>query len=276
MDAVGTKWYSGSTVPGTPSTLETRIRPVFEQLYQQDPSGRSWLEPLLRLGGRSGETELPAGEEETGALLRPPLFEHPVPPPLDYLEFLVRHPRRLKWPQDADGQPRQYRPAVHQKRKALLAGSDPAQQEAIRTIRQEQQKGPDPDLKGWWVLEGPASIDCALFAEHVTVFIEGKRDEKSLKAHTNWYDRRIQLYRSLDCLRALPGRAERYYLLAIVEEGTPIHAEARAMQRDFQFARSSWPHLDDTAAAELWTHFLGFTTWQQVAEQLPGVQLLEG
>ena len=71
----------------------------------------------------------------------------------------------------------------------------------------------------------------------------------------------------------LPGRAERYGLLAIVEEGTAIHREAIAMQRDFQFARASWPHLDNEAAAELWTHFLGFTTWQRVVEQFPHVEL---
>ena len=54
-----------------------------------------------------------------------------------------------------------------------------------------------------------------------------------MQSRTNWYDRRIQRYRNLDCLRALAERTERYYMLAIVEEGTPIHAEARAMQRDF-------------------------------------------
>jgi hypothetical protein len=45
------------------------------------------------------------------------------------------------------------------------------------------------------------------------------------------------------------------------------------MQRDFQFARGSWPHLDNEAAAELWSHFLGFTTWQRIAEQFPFVEL---
>jgi hypothetical protein len=261
-------------MPGSHDTAATRTRPVFEQLQKSDPSGRSWLAPLLRLGSRAGEAQLPAEGDGEGSLLRPPLFDYAVPPPLDYLEFLVKNPRRLKWPKDQDGEPRQYRPAVHQRRKALLAGNVPAQQEAIRAIRQVQEKGPDPGLKGWWVLEGPTSVDCALFAEGLTLFIEGKREEKSLKAHTNWYERRIQLYRNLDCLRTLPERAERYYLLGIVEEDTPIHAEARAVQGDFQFARSSWPHLDAAAAAALWTHFLGFTTWQQVAAQFPAVELV--
>ena len=255
-------------------TQTTRVRPVFEQLQEADGSGQSWLAPLLRLGSRVEELE-PPDAEEAGALLRPPLFEHAVPPPLDYLEYLARNPRRLKWPRDADGEPRQYRPAVHQKRKALLAGEEPAIQEAIRGLRQQAEKSPDPDLKGWLVLEGPTSIDCALFAEGVTLFVEGKRDEKSLKVHTNWYERRIQLYRNVDALRALPGRAERYYLLGIVEDGTPIHAESRAMSRDLQFARTSWPHLDTGAAAELWGHFLGFTTWQRLPEELPQVRLPE-
>jgi len=258
---------------GTQHTAATRVRPVFDALAQQDPSGQSWIDPLLRLGNRAGEVDLPADPGWTGALLQPPQFDYGAPPPLDYLEYLVQNPRRLKWPLDADSQPRQYRPAIQQKRQALLAGNVPAQQEAIRAIRQEQAKGPDPALKGWWVLEGAASIDCALFFEGLTLFVEGKREEKSLKVHTNWYTRRIQLYRNLDCLRVLPGRGERYYLLAVVEEGTPLEGEARAISKDLQFARSSWPHLDEAAARELWSHFLGFTTWQQVAARFPEVRL---
>lgn len=251
-------------------TAKSRTRPAFEQLYQEDNSGQAWLPALLALGGRAAELEVP---ETSGALLQPPLFDYSAPPPLDYLEFLVRNPRKLKWPRDADGELRTYRPSVQQKRKWLLAGSVPSEQEAIREIRKQMAKGTDPDLKGWWVLEGPTSIDCALFAEGLTVFVVGKRAEKSLKVHTNWYERRIQLYRNLDVLRVHPERAEKFYLLGILEEGTPLQAEARAMQRDFQFARSSWPHLDDEGAAELWSHFLGFTTWQQVAAQFPQVQL---
>lgn len=256
-----------------PNTLDSRVRPVFETLYQQDASGQSWLGPLVNLGSRMEEIQPPLEPETLGELVQPPQFEYAVPPPLDYLEYLVRNPRRLKWPKDADGELRQYRPSVHQKRKALLGGSVPAEQEAIREIRLEQQKEPDPKLKGWWVLEGGSTIDCALFAEGFTLFVEGKRHEKTLKVHTNWYERRIQLYRNLDCLRVLPGRAERFGILAIVEEDTPIYDEARAISRDFQFARSSWPHLDEAGAAELWSHFLGFTTWQRLAEQFPGVEL---
>jgi hypothetical protein len=245
-------------------TAASRTRPVFESLYNGDPSGQSWLEPLIRLGNRAEEVGLPEEPGWTGPLLRAPEFDFTAPPPLDYLEYLIWNPRRLKWPRDPDGNPREYRPVVQKKRQALLAGNVPAQQEAIRAIRKEQEKDADPDLKGWWVLEGPTTIDCALFAEGVTLFIEGKRDEKSLKVHTNWYTRRIQLYRNLDALRVLPGRAERYYLLALVEQGTPIEAEARAISHDLQFARSSWPHLDEAATQELWSHFLGFSTWQQL------------
>ena len=259
------------------STAATRIRPVFKQLYEADQSGQSWLAPLATLGTRTADLYSAEDLAAVGALEQPPLFEHAVAPPLDYLEYLVKNPRRLRWPRDANGDPRQYRSSIHQRRKSLMAGDVPAQQEAIRDIRLEQakvlRKGPDPDLKGWWVLEGPTAIDCALFADGLTLFIEGKRNEKSLKVHTNWYEKRVQIYRNLDALRVLPGRAERFGLLAIVEEGTPIYQEAVAMQRDFQYARSSWPHLDNEAAAELWTHFLGFTTWQRVAEQFPQVKL---
>ncbi len=253
-------------------TARTRVRPVFKQLTAQDPSGVAWLEPLLALSSRAAELELPSEAGWAGPLQKPPSLELPVPAPLDFLEHLVKNPRKLRWPRDADGEQRVYRSAIHQRRKALLAANVPAQQEAIRDIRKQQQKGPDPAMKDWWVLEGAAEIDCALFAEGVTVFIEGKRDEKTLKVHGNWYERRIQLYRKLDCLRTLPGRAERFYVLALVETGTPIEVEARAMSRDFQFARASWPQLETEDAAELWTHFLGYATWQQVAERFAGIE----
>lgn len=264
-------------MPRPKSTPETRTRPVFEQLYAEDSTGVSWLAPLAGLGSRVPELELPEGALEGGSLQQPPQFDYTVPPLLEYLEYLVKNPKRLKWPLDADGQPRQYRPSVHQKRKALMAGSVPAQQEAIRQIRQEQARKTPADIntKHWWVLEGETTIDVALFAEGVTLFIEAKRDERSLKVHTNWYERRVQIYRNLDSLRALSNRAERYYLLALVEEGTPVHKEAVGMHRDYQFARSSWPHLDNDAAAELWTHFLGFATWQQVAAAFPAIGLPE-
>ena len=262
-------------MPSLTPTAATRVRPVFNQLQEADPTGESWLSELIHLGSRVPELPEILEAEAFGALQEPPAFDYAVPPPLDYLEHLIKNPHRLKWPKDADGQPHSYKPAVQQRRKWILAGNVRAQQEAIRDIRELQAKGYGANLKDWWVLEGAATVDCALLADGFTLFIAGKRDEKSLKAHTNWYERRIQLYRSLDALRAMPGRTERYGLLAIVEDGTPIHREAIAMHRDLQFARSSWPHLDETEAAELWSHWLGFTTWQRLAEQFPQLALPE-
>jgi hypothetical protein len=262
-------------MPSLTHTAASRVRPVFGQLQESDPTGASWLGPLVRLGSRVAE--LPELEElgDLGELVQPPAFDFAVPPPLDYLEYLIKTPHKLKWPRDADGELRKYRPSVNQRRKWILAGNVPAQQEAIRDIRELQAKGYDANVKDWWVLEGATSVDCALLTDRFTLFVEGKRDEKSLKVHTNWYERRIQLYRNLDALRAMPNRTEHYGLLAIVEEGTPIHREAIAMHRDLQFARSSWPHLDDAGITELWSHFLGFTTWQRLAAEFPAVQLPE-
>src|SRR5689334_6082223 len=96
-------------------TAKSRTQPVFQQLYEQDNSGQSWLGPLLALGSRAEELSLTP--EAPGALQQPPLFDYSAPPPLDYLEFLVRNPRKLKWPKDADGEPRSYRPSIQQKRK---------------------------------------------------------------------------------------------------------------------------------------------------------------
>src|SRR5690348_8946254 len=97
-------------MPGPTETAATRTRPVFGQLYEHDNTGQTWLPSLIALGGRAEELNLSA--DPPGALLQPPQFDYAVPPPLDYLEFLIKNPRRLKWPKDVDGNPQAYRPSV--------------------------------------------------------------------------------------------------------------------------------------------------------------------
>lgn len=70
--------------------------------------------------------------------------------------------------------------------------------------------------------------------------------------------------RNLDCLRVEPDRAEPWGVLLVVEEGTPAHQLVRRFDHDFESARRAVPHLSGAAAAELWSHYLGFTTWQDI------------
>jgi hypothetical protein len=119
--------------------------------------------------------------------------------------------------------------------------------------------------KQWWIFEGETSIDCALFAEKVTVFIEGKRTEPDLTSSTEWYPKRNQVFRNLDCLQEFREKADRYYVLLIVEDGSPTHAPAASLDLSDVPARESWPHLDERKVSDLRNHYLGFTTWQRLA-----------
>jgi hypothetical protein len=239
----------------------TRVQPVFNQLYKRNTSGRQWLLPLLALGSRSSESDLPAAAEWSGNLTRPPEFEFKVLSPADYLNCLVRTPGRMCWPIKG-GEPQKFDDETTLNRQALLRGDSAALQDALRRLAKSRQ----PGRGRWWVFEGKTNVDCALFAEGVTVFIEGKRTEPSLTDSVEWDPKRTQLCRNLDCLRALEGRAARYFVLLIIEQGTPLCGQAATFDRDFDGARNSWPHLDDPAARALLGHYLGYTTWQRVRE----------
>jgi hypothetical protein len=159
------------------------------------------------------------------------------------------------------GKRKTFKEETTRNRQALLDGDEAVLLEALRRLEKSRRS------KRWWVFEGTTEVDCALFAERVTVFIEGKRTEKSLTDRIEWDPKRQQVCRNLDCLRALEHRAEQYFVLLIVEQGKPLCDLAAAFDRAFDNARESWPHLTEEKARELWGHYLGYTTWQQICER---------
>jgi hypothetical protein len=245
----------------------TRVQPVFTQLYRYDPTGSCWLGRLLALGSRAKEVGLPTEPEWWGRLTDKPRFELPVLSPRDYLVKLASSPDRLVWPLKG-GQPKVFRSAITtEKRKLLRAGDGPTQEEA----KQKLAKRTAPGGESWWVLEGRTTVDCGLFASGVTLFIEGKRTETSLTDKIEWDSRRNQICRNLDCLRVLGNKADRHYVLLVVEEGSPLVGDAEKLDRAFSVAWDSWPHLSENAARELWRHFLGYTTWQRIVTEFRSV-----
>ena len=147
----------------------------------------------------------------------------------------------MSWPK-VGRKRKTYSEQTTRNREALLRGDVAARQAAIQGLARSRQQG------NWWVFEGTTYVDCALFAERVTVFIEGMRTEPSLTDDVDWDPKRTQICRNLDCLRVLEGRAGRYFVLLILEEGTRLCERAAEFDRDFAGARESWPHLDDLAA----------------------------
>jgi hypothetical protein len=174
------------------------------------------------------------------------------------LRWLVNNPQRLEWPCE-EGRRKAYGQGTTEKREALLAGDLRVRQEALQKLEERHVE------QAWWVFEGLTSVDCFVQSREVTLFVEGKRTEPSLTARSEWDPRRHQVFRNLDCLRVFPERRANFYVLLVVEEGGLTHPEARELDGKYEDARESWPHLDEAQAEELWSHYLGYATWQELA-----------
>jgi hypothetical protein len=239
---------------GVQNSSATRVRPVFEALEREDPSGRSWLPTLLRLGGRGSP---PA---DTGELVGGVRLEFAAPPPRDFLRWLVANPNRLRQPSYTTSE------AVTTKRAALLASDAAVIAEALREI----EVGATHRGK-WWCLEGTTYVDCALVTDRIVVFVEGKRTELAPTPKISWYPGRNQMLRNLDCARWYGTQnGLDYYALLIVEDAADDDPRMREARRviDPGTVEAALPHLDRAAREAVMEHYLGFTTWQRVAREL--------
>jgi len=241
----------------------TRVQPTFLQLRQRQPSGVPWLAQLLRLGSRAPAIGLPSDDEWTGVLMRPveQSFELPCPPPLEYLNTLVREaPERMPMGSQLDELEKRVSKETACKRCQLRQRTRSVVDEALTHLAAGRT------APAWWVLEGTTMVDCALFAKNVTVFIEGKRTEPHLTTGVSWDTKRHQVFRNLDVLEAFPDRQAQYLMLLIVDEGNgKLMKEAEALDQQPDVAFASWPHRNPKDSDELWAHYCGFTTWQRIA-----------
>jgi hypothetical protein len=243
----------------------TRVQPVFESLYRRDPSGRSWLLPLLKLGTRAA---LIPPELDPGFLLSPPAFEFPAAPPRRFLRFLLENPGLLAVPRESVWS--KWSPETRRKRRAFLAGDASVRQEGLRCLEQAN----DLSRRLWWRFEGMTSVDCALFAQNAIVFIEGKRTEEGPSREVTWWSGRNQVIRNVECVleqgRAT-GRANAFVILIVDEEHCTAgssrarSAEAAASEESI---RASLPHLGPAERTELMNHYLGWTSWQAIVRAL--------
>lgn len=179
----------------------TRVQPVVSALAQR--AAPSWLLRLVRLGSRASRLDLP---DVTASLASPPAFEYPCLAPEDLLRWMITNPSRLDW---SKLERSNLAPSTIEKRRALRDGDMVVMQEALALL---QAKGRRPGSGQWHVLEGVTKVDCALFGEDVTIFVEGKRTEPHLTEDVSWLRGRDQVVRNLDCLRADPRRAARWFV----------------------------------------------------------------
>src|ERR1700722_7756268 len=174
----------------------TRLRPFFQPLLRRDPTGLSWLPSLLRLSWANPDLADELASDSAGLLdwvarKRPrsdravrlhgistveleECFEFRLPPPEDFLRWLIDNPSRMCWPDDAE------MPGE----KLLLRGEifgrpGPAPQMAAQAAaRNELARAGSAGSSGkWWAFEGFTRVDCLLETEQFILLIEGKRVE---------------------------------------------------------------------------------------------------
>ena len=265
---------------GEQNSSVTRVWPVFDFLFDSDPTGLSWLPDLLRMGSRA-DVVMPELLDSPRALLphlselsrsfSGPLkkvlgvdrakrignirmaYEVDVPPAKAFLEWLVRNPQKIQWP-IARGEELVYGARTQDKRKRLIAGDLEVQAEALQEL---QQLAPEECVRKWWTFEGFTSVDCLLETDRLLVLVEGKRTEP-VSSSTHWFPDRNQVIRNLECARQMAG-TKNYAVLVCAEKEVSIS--------DSDWAKSL-PHLNEAEIAELKGHFLGYVSWEAIASSL--------
>jgi hypothetical protein len=246
---------------GTYDSSRTRVVPVFDALMERDPSGRTWLLPLLRLGSRSGGRL----DEVATAELVP---SHPrwwgknerrLDPPKSLLRWLVFNACAPASDSLWGG------PATRAKRKLLVERDTEAISEALRHLETSTT------FRKWYVLEGRSQPDVCLETDALIVVIEGKRTERKATTVTTWMRSRSQILRHMDAAWEIGGGKRVLGLLIVEGHGgadaeTPNDhwlAEANS-QVLAETLSDSLPHREPVQRHQIAAGFLGVTTWQRV------------
>ena len=245
----------------------TRVQPIFEALYETDPSGGSWVKSLLDIATRNDSLNSAATEINLGHFLKPPQFKFPVDPPKSYLKWLIEHPEELSSPPATAW--RIWDERTQAIRSRFLLGDKEVQSEAISNIERCKSL---PKI-AWWRLEGVTYVDCALFTDSTAIFIEGKRTEIGPSKEVLWYHQRNQIHRNLDCAAAYAQkkRLQHYFVIAIVDKDPMERDPIRQKEYDALMSPDvicrSLPHLNDGELKEITRHYAGVTTWEDIIER---------
>jgi hypothetical protein len=242
----------------------TRVAPIFDRLFTDDPSGANWLAGLLNLGSRAAEVDIPK--------IRPLLIEGhgptwgpselALPAPLLLLEHLVHSitPRQVA---ESGGSP-----YTRGKREALAVRDADTVAEALRALRSGNRG------RKWYVLEGASKPDATLNMEDAVLVVEGKRTERSCTSTTTWMGVRSQLLRHMDAaMEHFPGKAVFGLLLVEGEGGAEALAPSQywanesMAQFDSSMLSSSLPHRSPEDRSRMASGILGVATWQAVCAQ---------
>ena len=244
-----------------------RVQPVFKALYKRDPSGASWLQPLLRMVKREGYPRPLKIAADLGDLTEDPQFEFPVDPPKLYLRWLVKNPNGLRSPPPAMW--KKWSKHTQEMRQALLEGDEDIQIKALS----ELEKCSSLPKASWWRFEGVTYVDCALLTNSAVIFVEGKWTEVGASKEVLWYDKRDQVLRNLDCAvtYAKQKGLQHYFVIMVIEKDLVEKDPARRNEIDAvmspEIIKGSLPHLTDEERKGILSHYLGTTSWEEIVER---------
>jgi hypothetical protein len=242
----------------------TRVVPVFDQLFDRDPTGKDWLPYLLRAGSRA---------EEAGTFSPPGLLiqghrrswgknERRLAPPRSLLEWLVDNITEEQVEKSGDKEP------ARSRRLALARRQTTAIAAAMNGLESGNWR------RQWYTLEGESAPDAFLETNNIVLVVEGKRTESYCTTKTKWMPRRSQLLRHMDAATEIAGERQVYGLLLVEgAEPNPLNlSEYWRREAGAQVGRDlleqSLPHRSPGARKTLAENVLGALTWQRVCSDL--------
>src|SRR5437016_12679330 len=246
---------------GVHNSSRTRVTPVFDSLFERDPTGRSWLLPLMRLGSRAASLRLPTDEvllPDHQRTWGPNERRLNAPTPL--LRWLVQN----AFPPTSDAlwggkRARSYR--------EKLVVRDP---DTVRIALEKLELS--VPRRARYVLEGQSQPDAYLETTEFVLVVEGKRTEREATSTTTWMPKRSQMLRHMDAASWATSGAKHVYGMIVVEGGGGLDAltpsdywkaecDAQVIQPTLD---CSVPHRSQPERHAKADAFLGVATWQRV------------
>lgn len=245
---------------GKRDSSKTRVSPVFNQLYKDDPTGCSWLPHLIRLPVGGNTVSL---KPDCRFIIKEygwDTNEKKLNPPVALLSWLIRHPKKpVSGILSAD-------PFKAEKRLKWIEGSQETIIEGMSLLRH------NPNGDDWHIFEGQTQPDVFIETDDLIIVIEGKRTEREPTTKTKWMQGRNQMLRHLDC--AWEIRGEKRLLGFFIVEGSGLSADVPSQWDTFTAATvsgvtiaSSLPHRGPEEQQGIASCFIGVTTWQRVCRE---------
>jgi hypothetical protein len=244
----------------------TPVQPFFERLFGQDPSGVSWLGPLLQAtplaGHRLGELAQQPGWLETplavrGTRGRLACFDYLAAPSPRLLRWYIDHPHELTWPEGEEGSEHSNR-----LRRALLYDDPPGSQVRAQERARDLLRTRSALSREWWRFEEVTTLDCVLITDRLVITVEAQAGP-TLSAATPWYPKRPALARTTEAAKHI-AQDRAWASLLLSDE--PIEA-ARAPNFAHSLTHAA-PHLDSDDRLDLANAYLGNLTWDAAREAL--------